>query len=419
MFRLRFLFPLLLIVTVVFGLASYQTYQNFKPVANSGQVLGEVSSSSKSSVQSSSASSEIKIPPTSLNFKTMFFGDVFWGRYIDDWSKASPLKYSYPFSGLNTLEREKYDAWIADMECPITTTYRNSATQDSDLKFSCPVEYTPEAAKWFDAFTLANNHTDNMEEVDGLDQTRQNLQKNGIQYFGHFDNAVKSDICEVVSFPVKYDYKNQTWTKVSVKDSAKTSDTFYIPLAMCGFHNVFKLPTDDELAVISQYSKYFPTVVTPHQGKEYSVIADELQQTYARSYIDLGDDAVIGDHVHTVQNTEVYKQKLIVYSLGNFIFDQQSNAMVTRGTGVGLEFDFVNDANFEKFLKFSQSCQKFKDDCLEEAKTQNLQKPTFTIKYSAVGTDNSGKLAKKTTPEVEAQILRQINWEASLKVLGR
>jgi len=75
MFRLRFLFPLLLIVTVVFGLASYQTYQNFKPVANSGQVLGEVSSSSKSSVQSSSASSEIKIPPTSLNFKTMFFGE--------------------------------------------------------------------------------------------------------------------------------------------------------------------------------------------------------------------------------------------------------------------------------------------------------------------------------------------------------
>jgi hypothetical protein len=200
-FRLRFLFPLLLIVTVVFGLASYQTYQNFKPVANSGQVLGEVSSSSKSSVQSSSASSEIKIPPTSLNFKTMFFGDVFWGRYIDDWSKASPLKYSYPFSGLNTLEREKYDAWIADMECPITTTYRNSATQDSDLKFSCPVEYTPEAAKWFDAFTLANNHTDNMEEVDGLDQTRQNLQKKGFNILDILIMLLNPTFAKLLVFP--------------------------------------------------------------------------------------------------------------------------------------------------------------------------------------------------------------------------
>jgi coproporphyrinogen III oxidase len=186
---------------------------------------------------------------------------------------------------------------------------------------------------------------------------------------------------------------------------------------MCGFHNVFKLPTDDEMAVISQYSKYFPTIVAPHQGKEYSTVADQLQQIYAKNYIDLGADAVIGDHVHTVQNTEVYKQKLIVYSLGNFIFDQQSNAMVTRGVGIGLEFDFTNDTNFQKFLKFSQSCQKFKDNCLEEAIAENLQKPTFTIKYSAVGTDNSGKLAKKASPQVEAQILNQINWQQTQKSL--
>ncbi|MFM5962482.1 MAG: hypothetical protein ACKOQ2_35940 [Dolichospermum sp.] len=96
----------MLIVTVLFGFASYQTYQKLLPSQTSGEVLGEVASSSKSSAQSSSVSSEIRTPPTSLNLKTMFFGDVFWGRYIDDWSKASPLKYSYPFSGLSSLERE-------------------------------------------------------------------------------------------------------------------------------------------------------------------------------------------------------------------------------------------------------------------------------------------------------------------------
>jgi hypothetical protein len=328
----------------------------------------------------------------------MFFGDVFWGRYVDDWSKASPLKTAYPFSGLGTLQREKYDAWIADLECPITSTYLSSATQDGQLKFSCPVEYTSEAAKWFNAFTLANNHMDNMQEVDGLKQTRSNLDKNGIQYFGHYDNKVKTDICEIVSLPARQIMDDATVEKVQ------------FPIALCGFHNVFKLPLADEMAVITTYSKHFPTFVMPHQGKEYSTKADSLQTSFYRQMIDLGADAVIGDHVHSVQNTEAYNNKLIVYSLGNFIFDQQTSTGVREAFGANLNITFPASKETEAFIGLGKTCKAFQDDCLNIVTSQNVAKPQFSITYDIVPTDNSGKLAKKAGSETTNRVLQITNW---------
>jgi hypothetical protein len=367
--------------------------------------------SNTSSPKDTKPAEVVKIKPAQIRLNTLFFGDVFWGRYIDDWAKASPLKFANPFSGLKTFEREKYDAWIGGIECPITSTYLTSKIQDSQLKFSCPLEYTPEAAKWFSAFTLANNHTDNMQEVEGFAQTKTNLEKNGIQYFGHYDNAQKADLCEVVSFKATNMYSDP---------SSKSNDDSesYIPLAMCGFHNVFKLPKDDEMAIISQYSKYFPTIVMPHQGKEYSYKADSLQESYYKKMIDLGGDAVIANHVHSVQNTEAYKGKLIVYSMGNFIFDQQRNAQVTQAIGVNLDFTFENDDNTQKQLEFSKSCIKFKDTCLETAKKINLKKPKFKITYGIVGSDNSGKQTKKANDKVFQDLQTKTNWLSTKSFLN-
>jgi poly-gamma-glutamate synthesis protein (capsule biosynthesis protein) len=400
---------LIVVGLLMLGLIFLLNQQNVsKNTANKNSVAStsiqsNVSSTDSESEQLTTQSQTIK--PDKFDLNTLFFGDVFWGRYIDDWSKASPLGFAYPFSGLNTFDRSKYNAWIADMECPITTTYIDSKTQDKLLKFSCPVGYTPEAAKWFSAFTLANNHMDNMQEVDGFDQTKDNLEKNGIQYFGSYDNARKDDICEIVSFKATAIFDIPT-----ANDDTKD---YYIPLAMCGFHDVFKLPTDDQMAVISQYSKYLPTIVMPHQGEEYTYKADQLQQSYYRKMIDLGADAVIGDHVHSVQNTEAYKGKLIIYSLGNFIFDQQTRPQVTQAIGLNLDFNFTNDANLQKWLAFSQTCIQYKDNCLQTAQTENLSKPSFSIKYDVVGSDNSGKLAKKASDQVLQDLIVKTNWLAT------
>lgn len=58
-----------------------------------------------------------------------------------------------------------------------------------------------------------------------------------------------------------------------------------------------------------------------HWGQEHEPEANARQRQLARLMIDAGADAVVGTHPHVVQDTETYRGKPIVYSLGNFVFD--------------------------------------------------------------------------------------------------
>ncbi len=364
------------------------------------------------------ASIEIKkilTPPKPVSFElnTFFFGDVFWGRYVQDWSERSDLKYAYPFSGLNTFEKKDGDVWIANLECPVTENNISSARQEALLKFNCRPEYLPEARKYFDAFSLANNHTDNMDQTVGLKQTRTNLDKHNFQYFGHYDNSAKEDICEIATFEVSADFDEKDFENKpeEIVNEAKEK-TYYLPIALCGYHNVFRLPTEAELAVIQEYSPYFITLVMPHQGAEYGLKADSYQQSIYRKIIDYGSDAVLGGHTHTVHNTEVYNNKLIVYSMGNFIFDQQFSRKVTTGAVVNLKFNFESEKNedFEAWSELARECSPHGDNCLQKAKELDLKKLNFEVDYSMIGSDSSNKLTKKASPELSQQILNQANW---------
>jgi poly-gamma-glutamate capsule biosynthesis protein CapA/YwtB (metallophosphatase superfamily) len=58
-----------------------------------------------------------------------------------------------------------------------------------------------------------------------------------------------------------------------------------------------------------------------HWGWEYEPQPSARQRTLARVMIDAGADVVVGGHPHVTQGAEYYRGKLIVYSLGNFVFD--------------------------------------------------------------------------------------------------
>lgn len=62
-------------------------------------------------------------------------------------------------------------------------------------------------------------------------------------------------------------------------------------------------------------------IVVPHWGVEHEPTANARQRRLARALIDAGADAVIGGHPHVVQDHEVYRDRPIVHSLGNFVFD--------------------------------------------------------------------------------------------------
>lgn len=60
-----------------------------------------------------------------------------------------------------------------------------------------------------------------------------------------------------------------------------------------------------------------------HWGIEKSNIPEAYQTQLAHQYIDAGADLVIGSHPHVLQGIEYYNGKPIVYSLGNYIFNQE------------------------------------------------------------------------------------------------
>jgi len=342
--------------------------------------------------------------PASIQSNVLFFGNTYWGRYINDWSMASPLKYAYPFSRLDEFHRDQYNAWISGLECPLKTgVHMTSAEEDSTLTFNCSPNYLPEAAKWFTAFTLANNHTDN-QGIDGFAETKANLEKYGIQYFGHYDPRVLDDICEVIGLPVTVINNDKSQTKGN------------LPVAMCGYHAVFRVPTPEAVAEMGKYSSYMPVIALPHMGVEYKTQPDQLKIDFYRSLIDGGADMVLGDHPHWIQPTESYKGHLIVYSMGNFIFDQQDQPDVVRSAGIRvvMKTSSSNSEMLKKWLALGDTCIAFKDDCLAQAKTQGLTKLNIKYQFGVIGTNDGDKIVKPATKAQQADILQRLNWQSTM-----
>lgn len=345
--------------------------------------------------------------PVSIRSNTLFFGNAYWGRYINDWSMASPLKTAYPFSRLNEFGRDTYDAWIAGLECPtVAGVHLTSEEEDNTLSFNCSPDYLPEAAKWFTAFTLANNHTDN-QGPEGLTETRQHLEENGIQYFGDPDPRVLDNVCEVISLPVT----------VTLDDTTTKEEA--LPVAMCGYHGVFRIPPEESLAVMEEYSKYMPVIALPHMGSEYVATPDQLKTATYRSMIDHGADMVIGDHPHWIQTTESYKGKLIVYSMGNFIFDQQDQAERVRSAAINVLMNVkgVDPATLKQWLAIGATCKTFHDTCLQQIEQKNLTKLPFTYQFGVVGTNDFDKIVKPATPAQQASILERLQWTKTMSQL--
>jgi poly-gamma-glutamate synthesis protein (capsule biosynthesis protein) len=70
-------------------------------------------------------------------------------------------------------------------------------------------------------------------------------------------------------------------------------------------------------------------ILSLHRGKEYASTHSPSQEGLAKYFIDCGADVIIGHHPHVIQDVQRYKGKPIIYSLGNFLFDQATPATQT------------------------------------------------------------------------------------------
>lgn len=64
------------------------------------------------------------------------------------------------------------------------------------------------------------------------------------------------------------------------------------------------------------------SVLQYHSGLEYAEAPAVSERMRLREAVDQGADVAIGHHPHVIQGFEVYRNRLVAYSLGNFLFDQ-------------------------------------------------------------------------------------------------
>lgn len=87
-------------------------------------------------------------------------------------------------------------------------------------------------------------------------------------------------------------------------------------------------------------------VVTLHADLEFCDVPARWRQRLSRWLIDRGAHLVIQHHPHVLQGIETYRNGLIAYSLGNFIFKLHGNRYQERQAGVYDSVVLVVDAAF-------------------------------------------------------------------------
>jgi len=239
----------------------------------------------------------------------LFVGDIMLDRAVAQ--HARQRGDHVLFAGVQQLFKST-DLLIGNLEGSMTTNPSISEQDPKILKFT----FNPRFADLlyslgFDAVSLANNHALDFG-VEGYRATQDFLRAAGVAPFGHPLN--NKDLS----------------TSLGVKGET---------VCLIGYHSLF----DPESAwVAAEIKKLRPlctrVIVMAHWGEEYQHEPTAHQKLMAHTFIDLGADLIIGAHPHIVQPVEIYNNRAIFYSLGNFLFDQGFQPEVKRGTAVAVEF---------------------------------------------------------------------------------
>lgn len=171
----------------------------------------------------------------------------------------------------------------------------------------------------FDVLSLANNHILDYD-TPALMETIQNLERSGIGYVGAGENLDLSRRPLIV-------------VKNGLRVGFLAYNEFYDYFWSYSYRRTFEA-TDDVAGTAPMKGEFIKedieklkdlcdvVVVSLHWGIEDSNRVTPAQRELGHKIIDWGGDIILGHHPHVLQGIEFYKDKLIVYSLGNFIFDQ-------------------------------------------------------------------------------------------------
>ncbi|OGG65952.1 hypothetical protein A3I99_04530 [Candidatus Kaiserbacteria bacterium RIFCSPLOWO2_02_FULL_45_11b] len=246
--------------------------------------------------------SEQSPAPELINTKTnvYFFGDIMLARDVERRMRQSGV--DFPFAQFS-IPSTSYA--VANFESAIPETH--VPTANNTFRFSTPVaSLEAVAAAGFTHLGLANNHTFDFG-LAGYNHTVSAVWDRGLVPFGH---------PSVVSEP--------SYTVIEVDDKE---------VGVLALHTLYSYPTKETLAPVFQVMQEETDIQVAyvHWGEEYVDTPTLAQRNFAKLLAELGIDLVIGHHPHVVQGLEMIENTLIVYSLGNFIFDQYFSLAVQQG----------------------------------------------------------------------------------------
>jgi len=104
-------------------------------------------------------------------------------------------------------------------------------------------------------------------------------------------------------------------------------------------------------------------ILMPHWGYEWTIYPPYGVTREAKSFIDAGADLILGSHPHVPQGIELYRDRLIVYSMGNMLFDSSTerfkqgmmvDCSVTSSSRTDHELIFIDRDKYFRPMKASE-----------------------------------------------------------------
>ena len=201
------------------------------------------------------------------------------------------------------------DASVANLECVVATGGRPEP--EKPYTFRASPQVLPIIAKHFDSVCLANNHTGDFGHAAFLEQLAL-LEKHKIARFGGGKN------CADARMPLILELKGIRIALLGYNDFHPRCFEAGPNWPGVAWAVDEQITADIEAArTIHKADLVIPIM---HWGDEYDP-ANDRQRKLARLMIESGADMVIGGHPHITQGAEYHQGKLIVYSLGNFVFN--------------------------------------------------------------------------------------------------
>lgn len=233
--------------------------------------------------------------------------------------------YDYPFEHVRELLTQA-DIAFGNLEGPLTNGGQ-PATQKQYVFRSPPDSVAPALARaGIRVVSLANNHSMDYGR-EGLVDTMRALDRAGIRHVGAGESLaaarrpaiVEAQGTRVAFLAYSLTFPEEFWAGAQTPGSA--------------FGHEHHLRAD--VAAARKHADV--VIVSFHWGREGTTVLRDYQTQLGRAAIDAGASAVLGHHPHVLQAVERYKDGVILYSLGNFVFGSYS-ADATRSAIAMLTF---------------------------------------------------------------------------------